>query len=88
MSAPLNDLSPDALKAAIRGGTDAWGQHGSIEHIRYAEPLKSRRKCHCGCCGRQTHIGKANGVGLSWGCELSVRRWVKDPFWQSRRWPR
>lgn len=74
----LNDLSPAALSAAMRGGADGWGEHGSVTHARYAEPHPSRRKCHCGCNGRQTHIGIANGVGLYWGCELSVRRWVRD----------
>lgn len=79
----LKDLSPAALSAAMRGGTDAWGQHGSAaDHVRYSEPLPkrpgARKKCHCGCGGRDTHIGMANGVGLAWGCELHIRRWVKD----------
>lgn len=81
----LDGLSPSALKAAMTGGTKAWGEHGSIDHVRYAEPIKSRCKCRCGCGGRRTYIGKANGVGLSWGCELSIRRWVRDPFWKLRR---
>ena len=48
-------------------------------HTRYAEPIHTRRKCRCGCDGRITHAGMANGIALYTGCELSVRRWVKDP---------
>lgn len=78
MTVQINSLSPAALKAAMTSGTESWGQWGnSIEHARYCEPIKSRRLCHCGCRKRLSHIGKANGVGLYWGCELSVRRWVK-----------
>ncbi len=79
MSVDLSKLSPQALSAAMRGGTDSWGTWGNaFEHIRYSEPLKSRRLCHCGCRKRQTHIGKCNGVGLIWGCEMYVARWVKE----------
>lgn len=77
----LNDLSPAALSAAMRGGRDGWGRRGSsIDHIRYAQPIRaaSRRRCYCGCKKRATHIGMANGVGLMSGCELSVARWVKS----------
>lgn len=85
----LKSLSPNAIRAAMRGGTDAWGSHGSaIAHVRYAEPIKDRRrarKCHCGCAKRSTHMGMANGVALAGGCELSIARWVKDPFWDLRR---
>lgn len=78
MSVDLKSLSPTALSAAMRGGTAGWGSHGSASaHIRYAEPLPSRRKCRCGCRGRRTHVGLCNGVGLCWGCQLSVMRWVK-----------
>jgi len=77
--ADLNKLSPPALSAAMRGGTDGWGVVGSsAEHVRYMEPVKSRRKCPCGCGGRRTHAGMANGVCLMSGCELRVRRWVRD----------
>ena len=76
----LNNLSPTALSAAMRGGTTAWGQYGSsIDHVRYAElaPSKSRRRCHCGCKRRATHSGMANGVALTMGCELLMARWVR-----------
>lgn len=81
MSVDLNDLSPNALKAAMRGGAAAWGQWGSSsEHIRYMEPLESkyRRRCHCGCKRRATHRGATNGVTLNMGCELAMRRWVRE----------
>ena len=41
---------------------------------------RSRRRCHCGCKARATHLGLANGVAMTTGCELSVRRWVKSPI--------
>lgn len=75
----LNKLSPAALRAAMKSGTDGWGCVGSSsDHARYAEPIKSRRKCHCGCGQRKTHAGMANGIGLISGCELLIRRWVRD----------
>lgn len=78
----LNDLSPAALRAAMRTGRDAWGEHGSAEaHARYAQPVqpKSRRRCHCGCKRRATTLGMANGVCLITGCELLIARWVRSP---------
>lgn len=76
----LNNLSPAALAAAMRGGTETWGQWGSSEkHTRYAQPIdtKSRRRCWCGCKRRATHVGMANGVALTSACELGITRWVK-----------
>jgi hypothetical protein len=58
-----------------------YAQHGSAsEHKRYYLPVatKSRKKCHCGCNRRATHKGMANGVCLTTGCELYIRRWVRD----------
>jgi len=78
--AELNRMSPAALKAAMQGGTALWGQVGSAtEHVRYAEPIvpKSRRKCWCGCGGKKTHKGMANGICLTTACELGIRRWLK-----------
>lgn len=77
----LKELPAPALKAAMRGGTEAWGEWGSARnHVRYAGPNRpqSRQRCHCGCKRRATHIGMANGVGLIWACELRVARWVRD----------
>ncbi len=56
-----------------------FGTFGSAsEHRRYFRRFKSRRKCGCGCGTRQTLVGMANGVALMSGCELHVRRWVRD----------
>jgi hypothetical protein len=77
---PLNKLSRSALSAAMRGGTREWGvRANSAEHVRYAQKIgpRSRRRCHCGCKRRATHLGMANGICLTTGCELSVARWVK-----------
>ncbi|ASN68655.1 hypothetical protein [Pseudomonas luteola] len=77
----INSLSPNARSAAMRGGIDGWGQVGGLPgHIRYMEPLepRSRKHCHCGCKTRKTHRGMANGVCLTTGCEMQIRRWVKQ----------
>ena len=82
----LNDLDPRALAAALTGGTTSWGEHGSTRHARYfceASP-RSRRRCHCGCKRRATYCGMANGVSLTMGCELYIRRWMKDSYNSSR----
>ena len=56
-----------------------WGQVGSDDMLRYMEPTANkRRRCNCGCKGAVTHRGMANGVTLMGGCELRVRRWVRD----------
>jgi hypothetical protein len=71
---------PDEIRAAIVGGTEGWGQWGSAaDHVRYIKPIRpqSRRRCWCGCRTRETHAGLANGVVLTIGCELSMRRWAK-----------
>ena len=76
----LHKLSPAALSAAMRGGTAGWGQIASAaEHVRYSQPVQpnSRRKCHCGCGRRATHLGMANGMALASGCQLAIQRWVK-----------
>lgn len=86
----LTRLSPAALSAAMRGGTAEWGERAScFEHVRYCEPIprdhwKRRRMCRCGCRKRETHSGKANGIALMSGCELEVRRWVRDPLWRHK----
>lgn len=79
----LNDLSHAARSAAMRGGTDAWGKIGGMAgQLRYMEPRPKRPgrkpKCHCGCAMPKTHVGMTNGVALTSGCELSIRRWVKS----------
>ena len=42
---------------------------------------RMRRRCPCGCGRTSTHSGLGtNGVALMWGCELHVRRWVRDGY--------
>lgn len=82
MSNDLSKLSSKALSAAMRGGTDGWGEVGSAQrHIRYSEPLERRpgrkKNCWCGCGGVKTHRGMANGVALVSACEFGIARWVK-----------
>ena len=75
-----NKLLPAERSAAMRGGTDGWGQVGSSAcNVRYALPVlsTSRRRCSCGCKQKATHRGMANGVCLTTACELAIRRWVK-----------
>jgi hypothetical protein len=76
----LKSLSPPALAAAMRTGTADWGHEGSIlKHAVYVEPFSgSRQLCHCGCRRRVKYISMANGVGMATGCELSMRRFVKQ----------
>ncbi|HEY5819233.1 MAG TPA: hypothetical protein VIU14_12700 [Mesorhizobium sp.] len=45
--------------------------------MRAAMPW-SRLVCRCGCDRRATHLGLADGFGMMSGCELTVRRWVRD----------
>ncbi len=74
----FNYLHPNALSAAMRGGTEAWGEWGNAQtHIRYSQPTKSRCRCHCGCKTKVTHVGMCNGVALTEGCEMKVMRWVR-----------
>jgi hypothetical protein len=58
-----------------------WGEEGNAaagpRHV--AEAPDRRRRCSCGCKGRTTHVGYANGCAMTSGCELYVRRWVRDP---------
>ena len=55
----LNDMKPAELRAAMKGGTTAWGVIGSAaEHVRYKLALpkiRARRQCHCGCGTKATH---------------------------------
>jgi hypothetical protein len=77
----LNALSPQALGAAMKTGADQWGLWGSASvHALYVEGAQgvSRRLCRCGCRRRVSHRAGANGMTLAMGCELSMRRWVKE----------
>lgn len=82
MSVNLQKLSQPALSAAMRGGTEGWGEYGSInEHVLYAEPQNARHghylKCRCGCGKKAKWRLMANGLCMMEGCEFSVRRSAK-----------
>jgi hypothetical protein len=34
---------------------------------------RNRRKCHCGCDGKQSHGGYADGIAMTGGCEWAMR---------------
>lgn len=74
----MNDEKERARAAAL--GQPEWATWASADaHHRYVEPIhpRSRRRCSCGCGSRATHVGCANGLGLTSGCELSMRRWAR-----------
>jgi hypothetical protein len=77
--------SPRELRAYNASTTQArheWGWVASAkDHVRYALPAPDkRRKCYCGCNGRATHVGMANGLAMCGGCELWITRWVRDGY--------
>lgn len=81
-------MSDNERARAAALGQAGWGQHASTQQRRYAaEASDRRRKCHCGCGGRATHVGMANGLALMSGCHWHVRLWVKDPSTSLRRRP-
>jgi len=55
-----------------------WASAEHHERTIVKLPSTSRRRCHCGCNQRSTHYGAANGCGMMSGCELVVRRWVRN----------
>jgi hypothetical protein len=50
-------------------------------------PSSSRRRCSCGCGKRASHMMLADGCCMGIGCELLVRRWIRNPVdaWLTRR---
>jgi hypothetical protein len=78
----LSKLPPKALAAAMKTGTEEWGQRASIfDHAMYVEPQTARKghylKCRCGCGGKAKFRAMANGICMGEGCELSMHRWAK-----------
>lgn len=69
------DIEPEPVKA-IAAGQPGWG----VIAGRY----RNRRKCWCGCAGKISHGGYANGLAMTSGCEWAMRRWVKDPLWHAK----
>lgn len=78
----FKDMSPAAMRAAMKGGTVEWGQRASIkEHVGYVEKQDARGghylKCRCGCGGKAKYRAMFNGICMSEACELSAHRFVK-----------
>ena len=56
-------------------------ERASVERRRYLSVIPDRRRarrCPCGCGQRASHLGMANGIALAYGCELFIRRWVRN----------
>lgn len=73
-------MTPREVRARLEGGA-SFGTYGSAnEHRRYVELLpgryRNRRKCDCTCGGKSSHVGMCNGLGMTSGCEWSMRRWA------------
>ncbi|MFD9614756.1 hypothetical protein ACFWWS_35860 [Streptomyces sp. NPDC059083] len=66
-------------KTATRttGGRVASAVTGCRTSTLMPPRYRSRRRCYCGCGGKATHTGRADGVTLITGCEWSMRRWVR-----------
>ena len=67
-------------KASGLIGADGYREGSASGHRAMVQAPDKRRKCSCGCGGRMTHIGLGDGLGMMGGCELSVRRWVRDGY--------
>jgi hypothetical protein len=67
-----------SLKAQTLPGYNPNEGHADGVRDMWPIPARARRRCHCGCNTRQTHVGGNNAIALMGGCELSVRRWVRD----------
>lgn len=65
------------------GGGSYASEYGP--RVRVPVPSESRRRCQCGCKTRATHTGRNNGIALVTGCEMYIRRWVRDGAKTRRR---
>lgn len=76
-------IAREDTKAMLAGKIGADGtRFGSVDGSRsiVAAPSRSRSRCGCGCGSRATHVGLGDGVALMQGCEMKVRRWVRDGY--------
>lgn len=53
---------------------DAVNGHRSMKLL--PGRFRNRRKCYCGCGGKRSHGGYADGIAMTGGCEWSMRYWV------------
>lgn len=78
-------MNRDETRARL-ASPGGWGQVGSVDMARYAQFIEDgrRRRRRCGhgddCPNRATHLGMANGVALTTGCEFHMRVWVRDGY--------
>ena len=74
-------IARENLKAGLAGKIGSDGtRFGSVDGSRSMVNClpRSRRRCGCGCKGKAAHVGLGDGMALMMGCELRVRRWVRD----------
>jgi hypothetical protein len=74
-------LKAEETRARANGLIEPSGtRYGSASGHRamVKAPPRSRRRCYCGCGKRATRTGLGDGLALTMGCELSIRRWVRD----------
>ena len=76
-------IEREEVRARLSGkfGSDGtrWGSVNGHRSMTTIYPT-SRRRCRCGCQKRATHVGMGDGLALTDGCELSIRRWVRDGY--------
>lgn len=58
------------------------GSASGVRSIGTVDP-RDRRRHRCRCGNKRTHVGFGDGIALMDGCELCVRRWVRDGFAQA-----
>ena len=73
----------EAGSAEVPGYVNGGFMRSSSSYAREDRDLKkvpptSRRRCGCGCGQRATHTGTGQGAAMVTGCELAIRRWVRD----------
>lgn len=75
-------IAAEEARARLAGkfGSDGsrWGSADGHRSMVQTRPTSRRR---CSCCGkRATHVGLGDGLALMQGCEMHVRRWVRDGY--------
>ena len=75
-------IEREDTKAMLAGKIGADGyREGSVNGSRSMISADSRSRTRCNCCGvRSTHVGLGDGLALMDGCEMRVRRWVRDGY--------
>lgn len=73
-------IAAEETRARSMGLVDADGlRRGSVNGHRTLIRIQPSSRRRCTCCGkRATHVGLGDGLALMDGCEMRVRRWVRD----------